>query len=100
MNYLQEHNICFTPRDIKLANPSEDELREWIQKSGLPIQKFFNSSGLLYKELNLKSRLPELSFEEKIQLLATNGMLVKRPILIGEDTILVGFKAEEYEALL
>ena len=86
-------------RDIKLDRPSRDELAEWYGKSGLPLKKFFNTSGLLYKSLDLKSRLPLMSEDEMLSLLATDGMLVKRPLLIGEDFVLVGFKAAEWEKI-
>ena len=77
-------------------NPTYEELKEWYAKSGLPLKKFFNTSGLLYKELNLKDKLAEMSEEEQLQLLATNGMLVKRPLVIGEDYVLTGFKGSEW----
>jgi len=77
-------------------NPSFDELKEWYQKSGLPIKKFFNTSGLLYKEMQLKDKLPKMSEEEQLQLLATNGMLVKRPVVVTTDAVLVGFKEAEW----
>ena len=80
-------------------NPTAEELKAWWEKSGLPLKKFFNTSGLLYKELKLKAKLPEMSEEEQIALLATNGMLVKRPLIIGEDFVLVGFKEAEWEKL-
>ena len=79
-------------------NPTYEELKEWYAKSGLPLKKFFNTSGLLYKELNLKDKLAEMSEEEQLQLLATNGMLVKRPLVIGEDYVLTGFKESEWAA--
>ena len=84
-------------RDIKLNHPTLEELREWYKKSGLPIKKFFNTSGMLYQSLDLKNKLPEMTEEEMLALLATDGMLVKRPLLIGDDFVLVGFKAENYE---
>ena len=90
----------FEKRDIKTENPSAGELREWYQRSGLPLKRFFNTSGNLYKELKLKDRLPEMSEEEQIELLSTDGMLVKRPILVDEDTVLVGFKEKEWEEKL
>jgi arsenate reductase len=95
--WLEENNIEFVERPIKEENPTEKELKDWIEKSKLPIKKFFNTSGLLYKKHNLKENLPIMTDEEKIKLLATDGMLVKRPILVGEDTVLVGFKEEEWE---
>ena len=90
--WLDENNVEYTERDIKLENPTADELRAWYQKSGLPLKKFFNTSGLLYKSMDLKNKLPNMNEEEMLDLLATDGMLVKRPLLIGEDTVLVGFK--------
>ena len=81
-------------------NPTEQELSQWIARSGLPIKRFFNTSGLKYKALELKDKLPLMSEEEMVALLATDGMLVKRPLLIGEDTILVGFKPQEWESIL
>ena len=95
--WLNENQIEYTERHIAEDNPSYDELKEWHRKSGLPLKKFFNTSGLLYKENNLKEKLPAMSEEEQLQLLATNGMLVKRPIIVGEDFVLVGFKEKEYE---
>ena len=83
-------------RDIKTDNPTFEELTDWYNKSGLPIKKFFNTSGLLYKSLDLKNKLPEMSEEEMLKLLATDGMLVKRPLLIGDDFVLTGFKETEW----
>ena len=83
-------------RDIKLEHPGEDELRKWHAKSGLPLKRFFNTSGLKYKELSLKDRLPDLTEDEQYALLAADGMLVKRPILVGEDFVLVGFREKEW----
>ena len=94
--WLDEHNIKYTERHIVDANPTYDELTEWYGKSGLPLKKFFNTSGLLYKEMQLKDNLSTMSEEEQLQLLATNGMLVKRPLIINGDTVLVGFKEEEW----
>lgn len=99
-NYLAEKKIQYIRRDIKLDNPSKEELRSWIDKSGLDIKRFFNTSGLKYKELNLKEKLLSMSDEEKIELLASDGMLVKRPILISEEFVLVGFKLEEWNQKL
>ena len=87
-------------RDIKTQNPSADELREWWERSGLPLKRFFNTSGNLYKEMKLKDRLPGMSEEEQIELLSTDGMLVKRPILVDGDKVLVGFKEKEWEETL
>ena len=95
--WLDEKGVSYTARDIKLENPSLEELKTWYPKSGLPLKKFFNTSGLKYKELGLKDRLPGMSEEEQLELLASDGMLVKRPILITEETVLVGFKAENWE---
>lgn len=97
--WLQNHNIPFEERPIKESNPNESELREWISQSGLPIKKFFNTNGNLYKELNLKDKLTSMSEDEQIKLLASDGMLVKRPILVREDVILVGFKESEWNML-
>lgn len=94
--WLDEHNIKYTERHIVEVNPTYDELKEWYEKSGLPLKKFFNTSGLLYKEMQLKDKLPTMSEEEQIQLLATNGMLVKRPLVVNGDTVLVGFKEAEW----
>lgn len=94
--FLNEHNIEFTERHIVEDNPSYDEIKEWYQKSELPLKKFFNTSGLLYKEMQLKDKLLAMSEEEQLQLLATNGMLVKRPIVVDGDTVLVGFKEAEW----
>ena len=95
--WLDDNKIEYELRDIKLDNPSLDELTAWYSKSGLPIRKFFNTSGLLYKSLDLKNKLPEMSETEMLKLLATDGMLVKRPLLIADDFVLVGFKETEYE---
>ena len=94
--WLDEHNIEYTERHIVEDNPSYDELKEWFEKSGLPIKKFFNTSGLLYREMQLKDKLSMMSEEEQLQLLSTNGMLVKRPLIIDGDTVLVGFKEAEW----
>lgn len=98
--WLEENNIEFTERAIKENNPTENELKEWIAKSGYPIKKFFNTSGNLYKELKLKDNLSKMTEDEQIKLLSSDGMLVKRPIVIGSnDTVLVGFKESEWEIL-
>ena len=94
--WLDDNNIQYDLRDIKLDNPTLEELTEWYKKSGLPIRKFFNTSGLLYKSLDLKNKLPEMSEDEMLGLLATDGMLVKRPLVIGDDFVLVGFKEAEW----
>lgn len=92
--WLDEHNIKYTLRDIVLDNPNKEELREWILKSKIDVNKFFNTSGVKYRELGLKDKLKDMSFDEKIELLASDGMLVKRPLIIG-DKIIVGFKNYE-----
>lgn len=97
--WLKESNIAYTLKHIKEENPTKEELKEWHEKSGLDIKKFFNTSGMLYKEMQLKDKLPNMTLEEKLNLLATDGMLVKRPILVGENQVLVGFKEKEWEAL-
>ena len=94
--WLDDNNIEYDLRDINLDNPTLEELTEWYKKSGLPLKKFFNTSGLLYKSLDLKNKLPQMSEDEMLGLLSTDGMLVKRPILIGEDFVLVGFKEAEW----
>ena len=94
--WLDEHNIDYIERHIAENNPTYDELKEWHEKSELPLKKFFNTSGLLYKEMRLKDKLPTMSEEEQLKLLATNGMLVKRPILVMEGKVLVGFKEAEW----
>ena len=94
--WLDDNNIEYELRDIKLENPTFDELTEWYKKSGLPLKKFFNTSGLLYKSLDLKNKLPAMTEEEMLKLLSNDGMLVKRPILIGADFVLVGFKEAEW----
>ena len=95
--WLDDNRIEYELRDIKLDNPSLDELTEWYSKSGLPLKRFFNTSGLLYKSLDLKNKLSEMSEDEMLKLLATDGMLVKRPLLIGDDFVLVGFKEVEWK---
>ena len=98
--WLDEHHLNYTERHIVEKNPSYDELKEWVSKSGLPLKKFFNTSGLLYKEMKLKDKLPTMSEVEQILLLANNGMLVKRPLVIGDEGILVGFKENEWSEKL
>ncbi len=98
--YLKEHNIPYTVRHIKEENPSYEELKEWYEKSGLPLRRFFNTSGTLYREMDLSRKLLWLTEEEQLRLLSTGGMLVKRPLLITEDSVLVGFKEAEYEKLI
>ena len=94
--WLDENNIEYEFRDIKLENPSLEELTAWYKLSGLPLKKFFNTSGLLYKSMELKTKLPNMTDEEMLSLLATDGMLVKRPLAIGDDFVLVGFKEAEW----
>jgi len=98
--WLDQRGISYDLRDIKLNNPTAEELTAWYQKSGLPLKKFFNTSGLQYKALGLKDKLPEMSEEEQLALLATDGMLVKRPILVGEDFVRTGFRQAEWETAL
>jgi arsenate reductase len=94
--WLDDNGISYTDRHIKEDNPTVDELKEWHRKSGLPLKRFFNTSGNLYKELQLKDKLPDMSEEEQYALLATDGMLVKRPIVVTEDVVLTGFKESEW----
>lgn len=98
--WLDEQNINYTERHIVEDNPTYEELKEWYVRSGLPMKKFFNTSGLVYREMQLKDKLPAMSEEEQLQLLATNGMLVKRPLVIDGDTVLVGFKEAEWKEQL
>ena len=98
--WLEEKQIIFEARDVKLQNPTKEELIEWHQRSGLPLKKFFNTSGLLYREMQLKDRLPEMSEEEQYDLLASDGMLVKRPIVVTDDLVLVGFREKEWEKMV
>ena len=95
--WLDQTHIPYTLRDIRQENPTCDELAGWHKASGLPLRKFFNTSGTLYKSMNLKDRLPDMTEEQQLRLLATDGMLVKRPILVGEGFVLVGFRADEWE---
>ncbi len=99
LNWLKENHIAFEDRHIVEQNPSVEELTQWYHKSGLPLKKFFNTSGNLYKELGLKDKLPAMSEQEQLELLATNGMLVKRPLVVGENFVLTGFKEAEWEQL-
>lgn len=94
--WLDEHGVSYTDRHIAADRPTADELKEWQNKSGLPLRKFFNTSGQLYREMNLKERLNEMSDEEQLELLASDGMLVKRPLLVLDDTVLVGFREAEW----
>ena len=98
--WLDTHGIAYADRHIKEQNPTYEELKAWYKASGLPLKKFFNTSGLLYKSMNLKEKLPTMSEEEQLQLLATDGMLVKRPLLVGDGFVLTGFKEEEWAAKL
>ena len=96
--FLDANNIPYELRDIKLDNPTEEELRRWHALSGLPLKKFFNTSGLQYRALELTKKLPTMSEDEQFALLATDGMLVKRPLLVSEDFVLTGFKQADWEA--
>lgn len=98
--WLQERGVAFDERDIKQDNPTEQELRAWHEKSGLPLKRFFNTSGLQYKALGLKDKLPAMTEDEQYALLATDGMLVKRPLLVGKDFVLPGFKPADWEKAL
>ena len=95
--WLDAHGVSYTARHIKEENPSYEELKQWHERSGLPLKKFFNTSGLLYKSLNLKDKLPTMTEEEQLQLLATDGMLVKRPLVVLENTVLTGFREADWE---
>lgn len=94
--WLDDNGISYTARHIKEENPSYEELKGWLEKSGLPVKKFFNTSGMIYRDLGLKDKLPTMPQEEQLRLLATDGMLVKRPLVIGEDFVLTGFKEKEW----
>ena len=98
--WLDERGISYELRDIRTDNPTAEELTLWYRKSGLPLKKFFNTSGLQYKALGLKDKLPDMSEAEQLALLATDGMLVKRPLLVGDSFVLTGFRAAEWEAAL
>ena len=95
--WLDEKGIEYSDRHIKEDNPTYDELKKWHEMSGLPLKKFFNTSGLLYKSMNLKDKIPEMSEDEQLKLLSSDGMLVKRPLIVSDDYALTGFKAEEWE---
>ena len=95
--WLEEHNIEYTDRHIVENNPTYGELKEWYEKSGLPLKKFFNTSGMLYKEMQLKDKLQAMSEEEQLKLLATNGMLVKRPLIVDGEKVLTGFREAEWD---
>lgn len=98
--WLDMHGITYEDRHIKEDNPTAEELKEWHQRSGLPLKRFFNTSGMLYKSLQLKDKLPGMSEEEQYQLLSTDGMLVKRPLIVGTDFVMTGFKEKEWEEKL
>lgn len=98
--WLDDHNITYDERNIKENNPSYDELKEFYIKSNLPLKKLFNTSGLLYKSMNLKDKLPSINEDEQLQLLTTDGMLVKRPILVDDDFVLIGFKEQDWKEKL
>ena len=98
--WLDAQEISYTERHIVEENPTYEELKEWKARSGLPIKKFFNTSGMLYKEMQLKDKLPQMSEDEQLKLLATNGMLVKRPVIVDGDTVLTGFREKEWEEKL
>ena len=97
---MQDHSVEFEDRHIVEENPTQEELKEWHKKSGLPLKRFFNTSGMIYRQEGLKDKLPTMSEEEQYALLATNGMLVKRPLIIGEDFVLVGFKEADWSEVL
>lgn len=97
--WLQNAGVAFTDRHIVEQNPTAAEIEAWHKKSGLPLKRFFNTSGLVYKDLGLKDKLPQMSEQEQYDLLASNGMLVKRPLIVGDDFVLVGFKEAEWERL-
>ena len=99
-NWLEEHDIEFESRHIVEDNPTAQESEEWWKKSDLPLKRFFNTSGQVYRKLGLKDKLPDMSEEEQFEILSTDGMLVKRPILVGDDFVLVGFKIQEWEEKL
>ena len=98
--WLDANGVEYTDRHIKEQNPTYEELKVWYKRSGLPLKKFFNTSGLLYKSLGLKDKLPTMTEDEQLQLLATDGMLVKRPLIIADNFILIGFREKEWEAVL
>lgn len=98
--WLKQKGLQFETRHIKDNHPTKEELSDWVKRSGLPVKRFFNTSGMIYRELGLKDRLPEMSEEEQIELLSTDGMLVKRPILVTENEVKVGFREKEWEEIL
>ncbi|HIY02533.1 MAG TPA: arsenate reductase family protein [Candidatus Blautia faecipullorum] len=97
LKWLETHQVSFDERPIVEQNPTYEELKEWHEKSGMPLKKFFNTSGMLYKQMNLKDKLKDMSQEEQLKLLATDGMLVKRPLVVGDDFVLTGFREKEWE---
>lgn len=99
LKWLEENQISYEERAIVDDNPTYEELKEWYEKSGLPLKKFFNTSGMLYREMQLKDKLKDMSEEEQLHLLATDGMLVKRPLVVGDNVVLTGFKEAEWEQL-
>ena len=100
LKWREENHVDFVERAIGEEHPTYEELKQWYAKSGLPLKKFFNTSGMLYKEMGLKDQLPGMSEEEQLKLLATNGMLVKRPLVVGDDFVLTGFREKEWEEKL
>ena len=100
LKWLEENHVAFEERPIKEENPTYEELKEWYAMSRLPLKKFFNTSGLLYKDMGLKDKLPEMTEDEQLHLLATDGMLVKRPLVVGDDFVLTGFREKEWEEKL
>ena len=98
--WLDEHDIEYEERDIVKDNPQYDDLKEWYEKSGYPLKKFFNTSGMVYRKNNIKDKLPDMSEDEQLKLLATDGMLVKRPVLVGDDFAVTGFRVKEWEEKL
>ena len=100
LKWVDEHNVNYEERPIVEENPTFEELKDWYKRSGLPLKRFFNTSGLVYKELGLKDKLPTMTEEEQLKLLATNGKLVKRPLVVGEDFALTGFKENEWQEKL
>ena len=100
LKWLEAHNVEYEERAIKEENPTYEELKEWYTMSGLPLKKFFNTSGMLYKQMNLKDKLKEMTEDDQLKLLATDGMLVKRPLVIGDNFVLPGFKEKEWEEKL
>ncbi|MEG0327009.1 MAG: arsenate reductase family protein [Erysipelothrix sp.] len=100
IKFLEDNNIDVEYRDIMLENPTKEELKKWLEISGLPIKRFYNTSGIVYREMNLKEKLPEMSDDEALELLSTTGRLVRRPLLIGDHGVFVGFHQEMYETLV